>query len=685
MKRSAIVIRDTLSETLAPEEASSIAKTFVNAITSVIDDPELKAMLEEVFKEWLEPSSEVLGQAEQMGRQMGQAVQEGLESIDLVPSLDVSLSLSEARNLGQRIGSELADSIRDVLGGFEVTLTGGFGILRQLGGFVPGQGSGDRVPALLEPGEFVWPKELVRQYPEVIVGLWKKFRFGGFVGYQAGGAVLAAGGGEADILSGLAGGFSKFLDVLNRIISGLYDFLKPLVRGEEEMARFEEDFAALRGLIAGFRDVAANADDAIQEIISRTQQQAQATIDQAEKMARSGQAAEGLQAQLEKLTFPSAEAGQTLRQLALEGGRSAKDLIAIHAKAQDLISVAKDLYDAQRFFGLSTEQTIESLRSFLSAVGLSEVEIESIVADIVSASQDLASAFSKLISQAEALTLAQTGQILALREQALAVLESGKVTTEEGEIRRATIGEIIAAAGAVSSFSSWLDATITTLERLITAGNEAVRPLYEQLTKLREGMALGPTFEEQRRAQERAAEEAKRRQEELARKAREAFEESFRKPIKEALETGDWMEAALAVREMAKQKDNLIAQAKALPAVQGKTMELAEVYDLLIGAQRELLSSIDKEIAVRQIAGENVDALEELKTQIEELFDPLGEWKKALREAISVMAEDPLKASQGLRELFLKAKELGTGSAEAARRADRAHGTIRSLHSRSAL
>jgi len=126
------------------------------------------------------------------------------------------------------------------------------------------------------------------------------------------------------------------------------------------------------------------------------------------------------------------------------------------------------------------------------------------------------------------------------------------------------------------------------------------------------------------------------------------------------------MEAALAVREMAKQKDDLIAQAKALPAVQGKTMELAEVYDLLIRAQRELLSSIDKEIAVRQIAGENVEKLEKLKTQIEELFDPLGEWKKALREVVGMMAEDPLKASQGLRELFLKAKELGTGSAEAA-------------------
>jgi len=106
--------------------------------------------------------------------------------------------------------------------------------------------------------------------------------------------------------------------------------------------------------------------------MQQTQDQVQAAINQANQMAGAGQVAKDLATKLEAITFPSAEAGQELRQLALESGRSAEDLIAIHAKAQDLISVAKDLYDAQRFFGLSTEETIESLRSFLSAVGLSE-------------------------------------------------------------------------------------------------------------------------------------------------------------------------------------------------------------------------------------------------------------------------------------------------------------------------
>jgi len=663
-------VKTIIASTLPPEDAAEVGRKFAENLIKAIQDPKLQELVQEIFGDWLSVSDNVESQAEATGIELGETIQEGLASVDLVPKLDVSAALSKAADLGKRMGAQLTDSLNDAFGDLQLSV--GFTtppwlldlLTKQEGGFVPGKGSGDRVPALLEPGEFVWPKELVRKYPEVIVGLWKKFRLGGFVGYQAGGAVLAGGG--ANQISGLVQGISKFLDMLDRLVSGMYDFLKPLVKGEENLAKFEADFKALRGIIDGLRQAGENTEDVFNTLMQQTQNQAQAAIDQADKMAGAGQVAEDLAAKLEGITLPSAEAGKKLRQLALESGRSAEDLIAIHAKAQDLISVAKQLYEAQRFFGLSTEATVSALRDFLSALGLSEAEINDIITQIIGSGRDLVSALSSLVSQAEALTLAQAGRIMALREQALAVLKSGRVIDEEGKSREATIGELLAAASAVQAFSSWLDAGIATLERLITNGETELRPLYERFKQLKESMALGPTFEEQRRAQEQAAEEAKRRQEELARKAREAFEESFRAPVKKALETGDWMEAALAIREMAKQKDDLAAQAKALPAVQGKTMELSEVYDLLIGAQRELLTSIDKEIAVRQIAGENVDALEELKTQIEELFDPLGEWKKALREATGLMAEDPLKASQGLRELFLKAKELGAGGAEAA-------------------
>lgn len=56
-------------------------------------------------------------------------------------------------------------------------------------GFIPGYGGGDQVPAMLERGEFVWPKEMVKKYSGIIKGMWKGFRSGGPVGMQEGGSV----------------------------------------------------------------------------------------------------------------------------------------------------------------------------------------------------------------------------------------------------------------------------------------------------------------------------------------------------------------------------------------------------------------------------------------------------------------------------------------------------------------
>jgi len=60
------------------------------------------------------------------------------------------------------------------------------------GGFVPGSGSGDIVPAMLEPGEFVIPKKIVDKYGiQFFEDLRKSqgFKSGGIVGYQRGGPV----------------------------------------------------------------------------------------------------------------------------------------------------------------------------------------------------------------------------------------------------------------------------------------------------------------------------------------------------------------------------------------------------------------------------------------------------------------------------------------------------------------
>jgi len=66
-----------------------------------------------------------------------------------------------------------------------------------IGQFIPGYGGGDQVPALLERGEFVWNKEMVKRFPGLIKGLWERHRQGGIVGMASGGeAKLSSGTGE---------------------------------------------------------------------------------------------------------------------------------------------------------------------------------------------------------------------------------------------------------------------------------------------------------------------------------------------------------------------------------------------------------------------------------------------------------------------------------------------------------
>jgi hypothetical protein len=60
-----------------------------------------------------------------------------------------------------------------------------FGIGRQMGGMIPGYGGGDRIPALLEAGELVLPKEAARDpLAAAVAGAYgvPGFQFGGIVG-----------------------------------------------------------------------------------------------------------------------------------------------------------------------------------------------------------------------------------------------------------------------------------------------------------------------------------------------------------------------------------------------------------------------------------------------------------------------------------------------------------------------
>ncbi|MCD6170770.1 MAG: hypothetical protein J7J76_09515, partial [Candidatus Latescibacteria bacterium] len=128
-------------------------RQFAESLIGAVQDEKFKDLIKEIFRDWLSVSDEVKGQAEQAGKELGQAIQKGLASVDFVPELDVSAALSKAADLGKRMGAQLTDSFNDALGDFKLSV--GFTtppwlldlLTKQEGGFVPGKGSGDRVPA----------------------------------------------------------------------------------------------------------------------------------------------------------------------------------------------------------------------------------------------------------------------------------------------------------------------------------------------------------------------------------------------------------------------------------------------------------------------------------------------------------------------------------------------------------
>ncbi len=172
----------------------------------------------------------------------------------------------------------------------------------------------------------------------------------------------------------------------------------------------------------------------------------------------------------------------------------------------------------------------------------------------------------------------------------------------------------------------------------------------------------GKTYAQIEEEQQRAAEEAKRKAEQAAReaeqaareaaqRAQEAFREQFTAPIFKAISTGDWMSAAQAIKEFAQNREGFIQMASSLSDANGQRIDAIEVMGLITGAYRELLSQLDAQIQLMQWAGEDASALKELKQNIEDLFDPLGALRGALRDIIAGAATDPASAANKLREL----------------------------------
>ena len=116
-------------------------------------------------------------------------------------------------------------------------------------GMIPGYGGGDRIPALLERGEFVWPKEMVKQYPGVIQGMWEGFSKGGSVRRnQTGYGTTSAG-----FSTGKGGG--NLTGALNSLQQTLRDWIKQPPSWVGDKKTFSGDMKALLSTVSAFEDI----------------------------------------------------------------------------------------------------------------------------------------------------------------------------------------------------------------------------------------------------------------------------------------------------------------------------------------------------------------------------------------------------------------------------------------------
>ena len=249
---------------------------------------------------------------------------------------------------------------------------------------------------------------------------------------------------------------------------------------------------------------------------------------------------------------------------------------------------------------------------------------------------------------------------------------------EQSILGAKTLGEQMAGVAALLSGAGNIKAYRENLERIINSANtehpfskEIIEWAKQEWERIKNAEPTpGKTYAEIQREQEQAAKkaaaaakqaarEAAQAAKEAARAAQDAFKEMFNVPALAGIQKGSWEEAAKVIIGFAQNRNKLYDMAKALDAVNGKKLDEADVIDLIIGAQRQLVSSLDNQIKIMQFAGEDATALKEMKTRIEELFDPLGALKKKIREILGLSTTSPAIGGAQLRSLLLAIAKRG--------------------------
>lgn len=317
------------------------------------------------------------------------------------------------------------------------------------------------------------------------------------------------------------------------------------------------------------------------------------------------------------------------------------------------------VYHYQRLQALASRY--EMLVPILESLGLSTEDAESAAQALADALGETADAARSLSDQFSALSLTSIQGILPQAQEAIEKLRTGNVED---------VGEWLELWGQVQALKGGVEAFREGLYRVGTASSallKSVENVWNQLNALtggktpeeieeerqREAERLKREAEKARREREKAAREAERRAEEAARAAQEAFKQKFDLPALAALATGDWEGAAKSVNEMAQMYDALVEEAKGLAEVNGKRLDERDVLQLLMGAERQLLSALQDRIRLAQLAGK-FDLATELQKQYERIKEsftlPEG-LRSAFEEIRATWKADATKAGEQLRKL----------------------------------
>ncbi|HHL35599.1 MAG TPA: hypothetical protein ENJ30_14665 [Desulfobulbaceae bacterium] len=170
-------------------ELKKVGDTWTNVV---------KSSAEEAGTDWKDNLSKMKDGSAKTGDEIGNKWTKALTAMEGETSSSVKKIMAELnrmQNFNARLNVVTSFTGGGGGGGYK---TGGIVQMLAAGGKLPGYGGGDRIPSLLEAGEFVIRKEAVARYGAGLFNALNRFRLPELPKFATGGPVLAGAGGSGE-------------------------------------------------------------------------------------------------------------------------------------------------------------------------------------------------------------------------------------------------------------------------------------------------------------------------------------------------------------------------------------------------------------------------------------------------------------------------------------------------------